>query len=217
MPREDRHVNPPSFLRYGYWDYPDPERKILDLLGRPAAERLGFVEAMAAEEYGAAGAVLCWANSGGVPAPVRAIVGLAYEDGEPGWRFDETAVARLADPGSAMAGGLVVLARRRAGMIHYRVASPHGEVVFAPTGDPLALEHAYALASGNPAYLVAFGAEIAGRLLAAGRSPSPREIEAALMAHDRLLHVTSGFYEFSELERSILRGLIAQLPRRSPS
>lgn len=202
----------PHLLRHGYWDYSDPERVVRGMLGAEACRRLGFTDALAAEERGERGQVLRWAAWVQNPPAVRAIVEVACGEAGPAGCFDETEVARGRCPadGAGSAGTVVLHARRRAGGFCYRLTGSDAPAP-ATSGSPLAPEVVHAMLCGSPAEIVARGV---ARLLewSAGLT------RGGVTTWDEhrgewLPQATSRFYDFAAIEEDIRGKIVGRVLR----
>lgn len=140
----------PRLLRYGYWDYPDPEPRIRKLLAKKPELLAEFDVLMHGEyEENYHSEIAEWSRKPGVPAAVRDIVARAEPDGDLEF-FDEVEVATgsLPDTGGMVDGPISLYARRLGGEIVYRT---NGEVEApAATTKPLSAEEVFALVVCDP-------------------------------------------------------------------
>lgn len=183
----------PRLLRYGYWDYPDPEPRIRRLLAKKPELLAEFDALMHGEdEENFHSMIAGWSRDAGVPAKVREIVARAKPQDDLEY-FDEVEVATgsLPDTGGMVDGPVTLYARRLGGEIVYRT---NGEVDAPdPTTKPLSADEVFDLIVCDPD----FGPdELAGYALEGEDAEgTPDEVAEAVMSWGTSASFDSRFYD----------------------
>lgn len=197
MPRKKSDTR---FLKYGYWNYPDPIPVIEKALAKKPEVLQEFQMMLDSDEEVAR--LPEWAARHKLPLRIRKLIDKAMPK-DCAYYFDEVEIASGHGPevGSMTAGGAVLYARREGGLIHYR-ANEDG-CAPSPTRKPLDIETAYSGVMGDLAFGASEHAEEAVRAYLNGE----RTLENVLDAIDSYGLSASAYSDFYDLD-SIWRAII---------